>query len=101
MSGIAKLVSIIVPTRNEAENIEGLVSQIEASAVPFHEILFVDEDSTDGTRDVIRSLAGSHPIRLIELDHAQPGLAAAIMSGAQVADGACLVIMDGGMEIPS
>jgi len=100
MSGMAKLVSIIVPTRNEAENIEGLVSQIEASAVPFHEILFVDEDSTDGTRDVIRSLAGSHPIRLIEQDYAQPGLAAAIMSGAQVAEGEFLLIMDADLSHP-
>ena len=75
-------VSIIVPTRNEAENIDPLVSQIVAQGVPFREILFIDDDSTDGTRESIQSLSRSHPIRLIEQNPDEPGLAAAIMSGA-------------------
>ena len=41
-------VSIIVPTLNEEENIEPLVSQITACAVPFQEILFVDDHSHQG-----------------------------------------------------
>jgi len=44
MSTSARSVSILVPTRNEAENIATLVSHIVASAVPFHEIVFVDDD---------------------------------------------------------
>ena len=76
-------VSIIIPTLNEEENILPLVSEIAACAVPFQEILFVDDDSTDATCDKIRALAESHPIRLIEQDGAGPGLATAIMSGAQ------------------
>jgi len=100
MSTFAKSISIIVPTRNEAENIATLVSQIVASAVPFHEILFVDDDSTDGTRDVIRSLTGNHPIRLIEQDHTDPGLASAIMLGAEAAEGELLLIMDADLSHP-
>src|SRR5947199_166372 len=69
-------VSIIVPTLNEEENIEPLVSQITACAVPFQEILFVDDHSTAATRDRIRALAESHPIRLIDQDGSDPGLAA-------------------------
>jgi dolichol-phosphate mannosyltransferase len=100
MSTFAKSISIIVPTRNEAENIATLVSQIVASAVPFHEILFVDDDSTDGTRDVIRSLTGNHPIRLIEQDHTEPGLASAIMLGAEAARGELLLVMDADLSHP-
>src|SRR6266478_3739250 len=100
MSTFAKSISIIVPTRNEAENVATLVSQIVANAVPFHEILFIDDDSSDGTRDVIRSLRGSHPIRLIEQDHADPGLASAIMSGAKVAEGELLLVMDADLSHP-
>src|SRR6266404_3690876 len=100
MSTFAKSISIIVPTRNEAENIATLVSQIVASAVPFHEILFIDDDSTDGTRDVIRSLTGNHPIRLIEQDHTEPGLASAIMLGAEAARGELLLIMDADLSHP-
>ncbi len=40
-------VSIIVPTLNEEENIAPLVAQFTACAVPFREILFVDDYSTD------------------------------------------------------
>ena len=100
MSTFAKSVSIIVPTRNEAENVAMLVSHIVASDVPFHEILFVDDDSTDGTRDVIRSLTANHPIRFIEQDHAEPGLASAIMLGAEAAEGELLLIMDADLSHP-
>lgn len=100
MSAVTKSVSIIVPTRNEADNVAVLVAQIVANAVPFHEILFVDAQSTDGTRDVIRSLTGNHPIRLIEQDQAEPGLASAIMSGAKAAEGELLLVMDADLSHP-
>src|SRR5438046_7838402 len=80
-------ISIIVPTLNEEENIVPLISEITACAVPFREILFVDDHSSDATRDKIRALAGSQPIHLIEQDGAGPGLAGAIMSGACAAQG--------------
>src|SRR5437773_5676932 len=84
-SAHARSVSIIVPTLNEEENIAPLVSQITACAVPFREILFVDDHSTDGTRDKIRALARNQSIRLIEQDEAAVGLAGAIMWGARAA----------------
>jgi dolichol-phosphate mannosyltransferase len=93
-------VSIIVPTLNEEQNIVPLVSEITAYAVPFQEILFVDDHSTDATRDKIRALAGKHPIRLIEQDGAGPGLAGAIMSGARAAQGDVLVVMDADLSHP-
>ena len=77
-----------------------LVSEIAACAVPFQEILFVDDDSTDATCDKIRALAGRHPIRLIEQDGAGPGLATAIMSGARAARGEILLVMDADLSHP-
>ena len=100
MSATDPSISIIIPTRNEAENIVPLVSQIVATAVPLHEIVFVDADSTDGTLDVIRSLAASHPIRLIEQDPGAPGLASAITAGAATARGEWLVVMDADLSHP-
>jgi dolichol-phosphate mannosyltransferase len=93
-------VSIIVPTLNEEENIAPLVSEITACTVPFREILFVDDYSTDTTRDKIWALAGSQPIRLIEQDGAGPGLAGAIMSGARAARGEILLVMDADLSHP-
>jgi len=93
-------VSIIIPTRNEVENIAPLISEILAAGVSFHEIVFVDDHSTDGTTDVIRSFAASHPIRLVEQNPAAPGLAAAIITGATAARGELLLIMDGDLSHP-
>ncbi len=101
MSATDPSVSIIIPTRNEVENIVPLVSQIVAAAVPLPEIVFVDAESTDGTLDIIRSLAASHPIRVIEQNLVAPGLAAAIVAGAAVARGELLVVMDADLSHPS
>ncbi len=99
-SARASSVSIVIPTLNEEENIEPLVSQITACAVPFLEILFVDDHSTDNTRGKIRDLARTQPIRLIEQDGAELGLAAAIMSGARAAQGEILLVMDADLSHP-
>ncbi len=96
-------VSIIVPSLNEEENIAPLVSQIIASAVPFREILFVDDHSTDATRDMVRALVRQLPdqsVRLIEQDCADLGLAGAIMLGARAAQGKIVVVMDADLSHP-
>jgi dolichol-phosphate mannosyltransferase len=49
---------------------------------------------------MIRTLAATHPIRLIEQDHAELGLAAAVMSGALAARGEVLVVMDADLSHP-
>jgi dolichol-phosphate mannosyltransferase len=99
-SARASSVSIVIPTLNEEENIEPLISQIIACAVPFLEILFVDDHSTDNTRGRVHDLAGTQPIRLIEQDGAELGLAGAIMSGARAARGEILLVMDADLSHP-
>src|SRR5438477_1686557 len=93
-------ISIIVPTLNEEENIAPLVAQITACAVPFREILFVDDHSSDATREKIHALDKSQPIRIIEQDGAELGLASAIMSGARAAQGEILLVMDADLSHP-
>src|SRR6266496_6734219 len=100
LSALDHSVSIIIPTLNEEENIAPLVAQITACAVPFREILFVDDYSTDATREEIRALEGSLPIRLIEQNGAEFGLASAIMSGARAAQGEILLVMDADLSHP-
>jgi glycosyltransferase involved in cell wall biosynthesis len=50
------LVSVIIPARNEAENITACLETIFAQDYPNLEVLVVDDRSTDGTGDVINSL---------------------------------------------
>ena len=61
--------SIIVPTYCEAENLRPLVSQLGDVLAPLdisYEVIVVDDDSLDGTGEVISQLAAeAHPVRLI------------------------------------
>ncbi len=48
-------VIIIVPTLNEKENIEILINQLATTNLVF-DFLFVDDNSSDGTQEVIKDL---------------------------------------------
>ena len=93
-------VSIVVPTRNEAENIAPLVEQIVATGVPFRELIFVDADSNDGTREAIEAFVPHQPVYMLEQTPSELGLAAAVMAGARAAAGDVLVIMDADLSHP-
>lgn len=58
------LVSVIVPARNEAENIGACVESLLASDYANCEIVVVDDRSTDGTREIGETLAKTNPGRL-------------------------------------
>jgi dolichol-phosphate mannosyltransferase len=96
----APSISIIVPTLNEAENISPLVSRTAAAGVPIREIVFVDDGSTDGTRERIRELGCEFPVRLIERDRPASSLAGAVLAGAHAAKGEFIVVMDADLSHP-
>ena len=94
------MISVIVPTLNEAENVEPLVRRITGCDPLPDEILFVDDGSADGTRERVRALATSAPVRLIERDSPTLGLSGAVIEGARVAGGDLLVVMDADLSHP-
>jgi chlorobactene glucosyltransferase len=53
----APLVSVIVPARDEAENISGCLGALLQSKWPRYEIVVVDDRSQDGTREIAEALA--------------------------------------------
>ncbi len=95
-----KSVSVIIPTHNEAENVAPLLEQVAATGFSFCEIIFVDAQSSDGTREAVQEFSGKYPVRLLEQDPDAPGLAAAIMEGARAANGDVLVVMDADLSHP-
>lgn len=97
-------VSVIVPVRNEAGNIEPLVTEIERALTPegAFEIIYVNDGSTDGTGAELARLSATRP-HLREIRHAEScGQSAAVRSGVRAAHGHVIITMDGdGQNDPS
>jgi dolichol-phosphate mannosyltransferase len=94
------VISLVIPTLNEVENIAPLLARIARCQPAPDQIIFVDDGSADDTRAVIRALAGSGPIALIERAEPLLGLAGAVIAGARAAKGEWLVVMDADLSHP-
>lgn len=64
-------VSIIVPARNEATNIERVVSSLISLDYPRYEVIVVDDDSHDGTAEIARAIAPQ--IKIVRGNGPAPG----------------------------
>jgi dolichol-phosphate mannosyltransferase len=93
-------IAIIVPTLNEEENVQPLITRIEQTGLAFREIVFVDDGSTDGTRAQLHNLAKNHRVRLVERNGSERGLAGAILAGAESTSAELLAIMDADLSHP-
>lgn len=90
-------VSIVVPVRNEADNIAPLVAEIVAALDGrwAHEIIYVNDGSTDATADRLAALMASLP-QLRHVRHeASCGQSAAVRTGVRFARGAMIATLDG------
>ena len=74
-------VSVIVPARNEEANIERLVRSLAAQD-GVREILVVDDQSEDGTFEILQSLKAEAPqLRVLRVESAAGGLAGQELRG--------------------
>jgi chlorobactene glucosyltransferase len=92
------LISVIVPARNEALNIERCVRSILASSWPALEVIVVDDRSEDATGELVRAIAAGDP-RLCVVDGAPVpdlgfGKQWACTQGARAARGSTLIFTD-------
>ena len=68
------LVSVIVPAKDEQDNIGMALETLLAQDYPNIEVLVVDDRSTDRTPDIVREVAASDPrVRLIQVAELAPG----------------------------
>lgn len=95
------LVSVVIPARNEAHNIERCVRSIAASTYTSLEIIVVDDRSTDGTGDVLRRLERapelSGKLRVVPGSTLSPGWFGkvwAVIQGYSAARGELLLFAD-------
>ena len=90
-------VSVVVPVRNEAENIAPVIAEIAAALDGRwnYEIIYVNDGSTDATPERLASAMKSRP-NLREVRHAtSSGQSAAVRSGVRAALGAIVATLDG------
>jgi putative flippase GtrA len=96
--------SMVIPTRNEAGNIEPLLMRIHQVLKGISaEVIFVD-DSTDETPAVIGNLQGWFPlpVKLIHRRQAERknGLGGAVVEGFKAAQGTWMGVMDADLQHP-
>lgn len=99
--------SIIVPTFNEASNVEELVNRV-ATALRHNtddaidaEVIFVDDSTDDTPQHIVHSArATTFPVRLIHREHAHGGLGGAVLAGMRAAKSDLCLVMDGDLQHP-
>ncbi len=95
----APQLSIVIPVLNEEGNIAPLVERLDAvlSGIAW-EAIFVDDDSTDGTRAAIAAIGAGDPrVRLLHRI-GRRGLASAFIEGAQASLAPFVAALDGDLQ---
>lgn len=95
--------TVIVPVFNEERNIPAIVERLHAvlsGCVSSHELLFVDDGSRDGSREVLRGLAlADSRVRFLAFSR-NFGKEIAIAAGIEAAAGDAAVIIDADLQHP-
>jgi dolichol-phosphate mannosyltransferase len=91
--------ALIIPTFKEAKNIVPLLEKLEAAlGAQDYEVIFVDDDSPDGTADLIRSIGIHDPkVRVIQRI-GRRGLSSACMEGMLATNAPYLAVMDADLQ---
>jgi len=91
--------SVVIPTFNEHDNLDPLLSLIDGALTGIRwEVIFVDDDSLDGTAAAVRRLAKNDArIRVVQRV-GRRGLSTAVIEGALASSGDYIAVMDADMQ---
>jgi dolichol-phosphate mannosyltransferase len=92
-------VTVVVPTINERGNLDPLLERVERALEGLEwELIFVDDNSSDGTPDRIAEIAQRDPrVRLIRRFDRR-GLASAVVEGALASTAPVIAVMDADLQ---
>jgi dolichol-phosphate mannosyltransferase len=94
--------SIVVPLKNEAENLDFVTQGIAEACADLepYEVVYVDDGSTDDTAARVLALRGQYPMLRLVRHAASAGQSAAIHSGVGFARGPVICTLDGDGQNP-
>jgi dolichol-phosphate mannosyltransferase len=97
--GRAIELAIVVPTYNERENVPALLAALEKTLVGIQwEVIFVDDNSPDGTAERVREIASrDRRVRILERI-GRRGLSSACIEGLLATSAPYIAVMDGDMQ---
>jgi glycosyltransferase involved in cell wall biosynthesis len=93
MSATPPLVSVLLPVRDAAPTLERCLTSLAAQTLRAHEVVAVEDGSTDGSGDVLEAWAARDPRLTVRRTPAR-GLVSALNTAAQAARGNLLARMD-------
>jgi len=93
--------SVVIPTLNEVDNIDPLLSSLFALDLPpnHFEVIFADDCSSDGTAKKVREWGKKANVRIINRQ-GKPDLTASILAGVTIAQSDVIVVMDADLSHP-
>ncbi|MGD0780562.1 MAG: glycosyltransferase [Dehalococcoidales bacterium] len=95
-----EMLSVIIPTYNEKDNIAPLVKRIhQALSGHDYEIVIVDDNSQDGTIEIVKKLTSQYPVKLF-VRREERGLATAVIHGIKQASGNIIGVIDADLQHP-
>jgi len=101
--GAREKLALVIPALREAENLRCLLQRIRTAcaelAIPY-EILVVDDDSRDGTSEIVSSIAHEDARVRLLVRIRERGLSGAILHGWQSTDATILGVMDADLQHP-
>lgn len=95
----ASTISVIIPFRNEAQNIPTLVESIKKLTIQPLEFIWVNDHSEDNSIQLLSNLPNNHSVISL-LDEAQ-GKKTAIRKGLEIAKGSHILTWDADIIIPT
>jgi glycosyltransferase involved in cell wall biosynthesis len=90
MTRLPRRVSVVIPTYNRAELVEEAIASVLGQTTPVHEVIVVDDGSTDSSRELVRE--HQRPVVLVEQAHL--GAATARNHGIARATGDWIAFLD-------
>jgi glycosyltransferase involved in cell wall biosynthesis len=90
------VLSVVIPVYNEINTIAEVVDRVRRSGVPT-EIIIVDDGSTDGTRELLKSWQNDADLKII-MHEVNQGKGSALRTGFSHATGDVVIVQDADLE---